>query len=413
VPRTVVASAGGRHEPTRFRSPNPTPNRCTTDVCRRVNSQPFPEVQPLASLDGVGGATSNSSPSQRKIGVLTFHRCINYGSFWQASCLVQWLRKNHYDATILNHVSRRVNFAEWKCAVRPTGCPSTARQQAPLYRAKIESFLDATRTLPLSKPFALDDPSDMEPVDVAVIGSDEVWNFSHPWYRGSEVFYGGGIKAERLVSYAASFGGYTGAVAPDRIDRLRAFNSISVRDTNSRRLLSESAGINSTLVLDPCLLSPPERSADGARDLDEPYIAVYGHDFSSPFIQRVTEYARARRWRVISIGYANLWADEQRIDLSPSRFPAFLWNAELVATNFFHGCVFALAGEKQFVCETMPYRMTKIHDLMELMRTRDRLLDATPPGSMAPFEEPVNPQAARRISELRHVSESFLHAALN
>ena len=25
----------------------------------------------------------------RTIGVLTFHRCINYGSYWQARCLVR------------------------------------------------------------------------------------------------------------------------------------------------------------------------------------------------------------------------------------------------------------------------------------------------------------------------------------
>ena len=24
-----------------------------------------------------------------RIGVLTFHRCINYGSYWQARCLVE------------------------------------------------------------------------------------------------------------------------------------------------------------------------------------------------------------------------------------------------------------------------------------------------------------------------------------
>ena len=41
--------------------------------------------------------------SLRKIGVLTFHRCINYGSYWQARCLVEGLRDRGFEAELLNH----------------------------------------------------------------------------------------------------------------------------------------------------------------------------------------------------------------------------------------------------------------------------------------------------------------------
>jgi hypothetical protein len=56
---------------------------------------------------------------RRKIGVLTLHRCINYGSYWQARCLVEGLRARGHDATIVNHHSWRMNWAEWKCGFRP------------------------------------------------------------------------------------------------------------------------------------------------------------------------------------------------------------------------------------------------------------------------------------------------------
>jgi hypothetical protein len=52
-----------------------------------------------------------------KIGILTFHRCINYGSYWQARCLVEGLRARGHHAAILDHDSRRINIAEWKCAL--------------------------------------------------------------------------------------------------------------------------------------------------------------------------------------------------------------------------------------------------------------------------------------------------------
>src|SRR5690349_8232637 len=44
--------------------------------------------------------------SSLKIGVLTFHRCINYGSYWQARCLVDGLRARGHDAVLLDHHSR-------------------------------------------------------------------------------------------------------------------------------------------------------------------------------------------------------------------------------------------------------------------------------------------------------------------
>ena len=48
----------------------------------------------------------------RRIGVLTFHRCINYGSYWQARCLTEGLRRRGHDAGLLDHRSARVNRAE-------------------------------------------------------------------------------------------------------------------------------------------------------------------------------------------------------------------------------------------------------------------------------------------------------------
>ena len=69
----------------------------------------------------------------RKIGVLTFHRCINYGSYWQARCLVDGLRGRGHDAVLLDHRSVRVNRAEWKCALSPLLPAPTPPSEYPLY----------------------------------------------------------------------------------------------------------------------------------------------------------------------------------------------------------------------------------------------------------------------------------------
>ena len=37
-----------------------------------------------------------------RVGVLTFHRCINYGSYWQARCLVEAIAARGHDAVLLD-----------------------------------------------------------------------------------------------------------------------------------------------------------------------------------------------------------------------------------------------------------------------------------------------------------------------
>src|SRR5215203_4460279 len=137
----------------------------------------------------------------KKLGVLTFHRCINYGSYWQAKCLVDGLRLRGFDAVLLDHDSPRVSLAEWKCGFRPTLPTPVPRSDYSLYRSKIEKFFTCFERLPLSRRFSLDNPHDFDQFDAVVVGSDEVWNLHHPWYGKYPIFYGDGLNADRLVSY--------------------------------------------------------------------------------------------------------------------------------------------------------------------------------------------------------------------
>ncbi len=68
-----------------------------------------------------------------KTGILTFHRCINYGSYWQARSLVEEHQSRGMNATILDHHSKRVNLAEWRCAYQPLLPTPTPAADIPLY----------------------------------------------------------------------------------------------------------------------------------------------------------------------------------------------------------------------------------------------------------------------------------------
>lgn len=359
-----------------------------------------------------------------RIGVLTFHRCINYGSYWQTRCLVEGLRARGHEPVVIDHVSRRVDIAEWRCAFRPTlpePAPPADRRH---YRTKIRRFGKAVRALPLSPPCPLEGEVDPQ-CDLVVVGSDEVWNLAHPWYGGCPLFYGQGLQAARLVSYAASFGNQDAqwALAPEQAGWLEGFDRISVRDGNSARIVERALGRTPDLVLDPCLQFPPDEvGADGdaadhhhGEQPDAPYIALYGHGFSPRMAAGVKDWARRRGLAVVSIGYRNAWADRQWLDAGPHAFARFMAGAEAVVTNFFHGCVFALVNARPFACEPTSYRSNKIHGLMQTVGGARHLFDPHAPERPeldAVLGQPLDAAIGERIRAGRQRSSLFLDHAL-
>lgn len=351
-----------------------------------------------------------------KIGVLTFHRCINYGSYWQARCLVGGLQARGHHAEILDHESRQVNLREWKCAFRPVLPTHVPETDYPLYRQKIEKFFQIFETLPLSPRFPLDHPEEMENYDVVVVGSDEVWNLFHPWYGKHPLFYGDGVKADRLISYAASFGNYPAAWGLEQswAEKLQNFDAIAIRDSNSQLIVKNALDFEPPMVLDPCLQFPIHPDERSIVHLPEKYLAVYGHNFTDFFIREIKQFATNNNLPLVSIGYRNDWANEQWLTADPHDFAHFITNAQAVATNFFHGCVFSLRNSKPFVCETTPYRTIKVQGLMEKVGGEKHLVTESTPTEVytAQLSNPVNPSILQKIELFRQSSNAYLDRAL-
>lgn len=349
----------------------------------------------------------------RSVGVLTFHRCINYGSYWQARCLVTWLRARGEQAVLLDHHDNGVLSRELRCAFQPLLPTRAPRADLPAYGAKTRAFMAAFDDLPQTARFPLSEPAAMPAHDVVLVGSDEVWNFRHPWYGGRDLFFGDGVRTARLASYAASFGNHDADEGMDsaRADLLRRFDAISVRDENSRRLVQEALGIDPTLVLDPVLLSPPGVAAAPA---ERPYLLLYGHSFAPWFLRDVRAAADALGLRIVSIGYRNDAADEQRIEAGPIEFAAAMAGASAVATNFFHGAVFALVNTKPFVAAPTAYRFNKLRDLTAKVAAQRHFVGeaTTPDQYLALLSDPLAPAIGATIADLRTQSERYLDRVL-
>jgi hypothetical protein len=350
-----------------------------------------------------------------KIGVLTFHKCINYGSYWQARCLVEGLRGRGHDAELLDHDDRQVTIAELRCAFQPKLPERSRREDLRSYGTKTRRFYDAFAALPLSHPFSLHEPQTLEGYDTIIVGSDEVWNLSHPWYGGKPIFYGVGVKTPRLVSYAASFGNYSchWGIEDYWADQLRRFAAVSVRDENSYWLVRGATTREAELVLDPVLQFPEVARADPPAG-SEAYALIYGHGFPLWLQRSLVSWSRRQGVKLLSVGYRNNWADEHQIAAGPAEFASLMAGASAVITNFFHGCVFALANGKPLVTAPSAYRFNKVRDLAAALGAERHVVaeDVSQGQLAALLAEPPHATVAARIGELRQRSSAFLDAAL-
>jgi hypothetical protein len=355
-------------------------------------------------------------PGRKKIGVLTFHRCINYGAYWQARCLVEGVRAMGHDAVILDHRSWRVDMRELTWGLWPVSPDFIPPLDYLRYARKELSFFRAISQLPRSRPFVLERPAGMEHYDMVLVGSDEVWSPKHAWYGACPIFYGEGVRTEYLAAYATSFGGHSASEGLDavRAERLRSFDAISVRDENSRTLVREATGRDVPIVLDPCLQFPIH-AAPARHPPREPYVAVYGYRFSEPFARSVQQWARTHRLPIISIGYRNGWADQNWLTAGPDDFAQFMAGARAVATNFFHGGVFALRHAIPFVCEMLTDRSIKVQNLTTSVGAERHLM--TRESSLAAYDErlrqPLDAVILRRLAELRVASAAYLERVLS
>jgi hypothetical protein len=348
-----------------------------------------------------------------RIGILTFHRCINYGSYWQARCLAEGLRALGHEAVLLDHRSAAVDRREWRCALEPLLPRRSPAGDRTRYAAKTRRFFGSFGELPLSPPFELDRPQAWGEWDVVIVGSDEVWNLQHPWYGGHGTFYGYGIEVRRLVSYAASFGNQQFGLPPFCADALSHFAMISVRDDNSASIVREALGDEPETVLDPCLQFPPVLDAPHSSGSDRPRVVVYGHSFPDWFATVVRAWSQRKGYRLSSVGYRNDWADEQIIDAGPLDFARAMAGAQAVVTNFFHGCVFALVNGKPFACVPSDYRSNKVTGLMRLLSAERHLVDEPRAQSVETLLDTALPaELGQRIAGLRVQSRRFIERAV-
>lgn len=333
-----------------------------------------------------------------KVGIMTMHRILNYGSYMQALSLKRMVESLGHEVVFVDY---KPGKSIYDLTEKPKGINKIKKSrlwkkaiglyQKYVLRVKLvsdEEMLKA-RKFEQSYPFlgVPKKPQYNTKVDVLIIGSDEVFNClqDNDVVGYSLELFGKNHNAKKLVSYAASFGNTTyerlnAFGKTEEIGKyLKKFDALSVRDNNSCTLVKKLTEKSPELHLDPVLVGYAEKMEWSNVDMDG-YIVVYGYAnrFSTEEGKQIQEFAHSKGLKTVALCEPQSFCDES-IRCRPDEILSYFKNASYVITDTFHGVIFSVINHIPFVAycrEDAPNKVTnreKMIDLLERLGLTERL----------------------------------------
>lgn len=313
-----------------------------------------------------------------KVGLLSMHRVYNFGSFWQAYCLMQMLKANGASDVefidiipgqkdTVTHYKKKFSFSK----IKRIPYYMFQKKKANIFRGVQASKLGLKDTMNYSTDY-----------DAIVIGSDEVFHFtqSSPWGLSTQLF--GGMDHDHISTYAACFGSTTMDKIVERgaLETIKGpltnIKNISVRDDNSSQIISKILDREPEVNLDPVVVGDLPLDEIGHIS-DDKYILVYSYDFrfaDPQYIKAIRAFAKDKGYKVYSVGFYQDWVDKNII-CDPYELLAYFKDASYIVTDTFHGTIFSARLHKQFVTVIRDTNKQKLTDLLSRLGMEARMLD--------------------------------------
>lgn len=308
-----------------------------------------------------------------KIGILTFHRALNYGAKLQAYALMTKLKETYkteiidYRCEAIENDYFRTNKV--KTLLKSIVFPKYMRDQ----RIRAKRFRDFDKRLVLSSLYYINNIKDVNLCfDKIICGSDQIWN---PFLTGYDYTYLLDFaEKKKACSYAISLGkGQPSDWDTSKLETcLRKYKSILVRESNSISILQKfDSSLSVKSVLDPVFLLNRKQWIDNfllVKKMTEKYIFMYivaKHDIA---IQRAQHIAKDKGYKIYFVdGGRSKYDGVTNINnLGPLEFLKLLFNAEMVVTTSFHALALSLILNIPFEFELSKVKVNANSRLEEL-----------------------------------------------
>lgn len=343
-----------------------------------------------------------------KIGILTVYFA-DYGSFFQAYTLYDYLTKLGHDCELINAYARMKYSPRFNIGVRgtkllPHFVQKTIADKLDVYRTYLNLRQNVSQ-LKISEKYT-DIQNLSSKYDCIIIGSDELWSVTNPLIRFVPEYFGIHITCP-IFSYATS--GVNLKNPPSEIlekmkSGLSKFECISVRDKVTAEWVGNLVEQNIEIVLDPTLLNP---CFEGKEKYKDKYILIYGEQFSQDHIDAIHRFAAQKKLPIKSVVWKHNWCDAYLETESAEELQDYYKSSEYVMTSTLHGTIFSIVNKRPFTSFVTELRGLKVQLLLEQLGLENRLFENGDIG------EPLSYDAVdEKLAEWRKISEAYLKNAL-
>lgn len=318
-----------------------------------------------------------------KIGILTFHRAINYGAVLQAFSLSRCLTRMGHAVSIIDYYPKEDEkdfdiFRSWlsfkgivyNLLVLPYSL--RIKRKKDKFKDFIEHNLNLTpRVYNPNNLSRLD-----EEFDIFVTGSDQVFN---PVNENSiKAYYLAFAKNTNKVAYAPSFGlsSFNDGIKEKLSGYLQAFSGLSCREFKGALFIKECTQKDCPVVVDPVFLTSKEEWQTEVSHIkpiiEGQYIFIYDLNGRESLLRMAYKLKEIHNIPVVCLTTKKYClhynADKILIDVGPLEFVKYIADAKYVLTDSFHGLSFSVILRKKFLSliavEKSSERITNILDII-------------------------------------------------
>ena len=361
-----------------------------------------------------------------KIGILTVPFNNNYGGFLQAYALKRVLVDMGHEVIFINRRRDRVLTLKDKI--------KAILSALHLYKNKEKSISIYTDKFKKDylHPFTKAYYTSQELMkclsykfDCVIVGSDQVWRYYY-FKDCIDDFFCNFLEGTKIhhFSYAASMGTDVLEFPKYKIEQcsnlLKCFKAISVREESAVKLLKEDFGINDVqVVCDPTFLLHKQIYVDLFREkYGKPqmeYIFTYILDDNEEVQQAIREFSHKKNLQVLNIKAQTGNISEIDMIEPVEKWLSAIYYADYIITDSFHGTVFSLIFNKQFVVYGNIERgLSRMQDLLNRVGLNDRLVTTgdfiveklTKEINWNPVNERINANVESSMNYLRNALES-------
>lgn len=304
----------------------------------------------------------------KKIGIITLPLHNNYGGVLQAFALTTILKELNYLPFIL----------------KPTSTSFTSKikylidKKNTFSHFKKQFITEKEINFPISK-----EELENQGINLIIVGSDQVWR---PLFMDYKISFCSFALNSNIscISYAASFGVDTWEFNKKQTSEIRQyiknFKAISVREESGVNLCKDYLHIDAKHVLDPTMLLSVDHYNKFLSKKSKTYIYYYILDYKDKNNKKIIESIKSLY--AIPIKTTKLSKNKvlKRIIPQPSisQWLNYIYNAQIVITDSFHGCVFCILFHKDFyVLKNKNGGNARIYSLLNMFNLKNRLITST------------------------------------